>query len=822
MFKNYFRMAIRNIRKNPFLAAINIGGLAIGISAALVIYLMVAYEFDFDGFHPGKENIYRVVSKIEFADLTIHNSGVPVPTAAAARQECTGLRAVSHFLTTNETKVSLPQPGSAVMKDFRNQKSIIYTDPDYFDIITYTWIKGSAIAALKEPFQVVLTRSRCNDYFPGLKDNEILGKTIVYDDSIQAKVTGIVADLEGNTDFQFKEFISRTTIDNTGLKEFWAWGEWGSINDNSQMLVALLPGTDPHKVEQQIAAIRDKYREHNEEDKGKKDDTQHFLQPLKDIHFNAEYGAFNQRQASKTTLYGLLVVAFFLLLLGCINFINLSTAQASTRAKEIGIRKTMGGSKAQLRIQFLSEALLLTAMATVLSVAILPWILKVFGNYIPPAISFNSINDWHVWLFLLGLVLVVTLLSGYYPAMVLSGYQPITVLKNQVVTSNGSGRNLILRKVLTVSQFMVAQFLLLATIVVSKQIHYSLSKELGYKRDAIVYINTPWNWGAKEPDNRRFVLVQQLQSIPEIEKISLGGSPPASNNTSTTSMKFDDGPRKVETMVEVKYADTNYFPLYGMKLLAGRNLQQSDTIKEYVINAAYAKMMGFNKPEDAVGHFIDRSFKVPIVGVLADFHTKSTHEIIKPLAYSSAAKNSYTIHAVLENGTNNAEQWKKAIAKMETSFKVLYPENDFKYSFFDESIAEFYTQEKNTSSLLKWASGLCLLISSLGLLGLVIFTTNARTKEIGVRKVLGASISQLVFLLSKDFLILVLLAFLIITPVAWLVMKNWLNDFAYRTDMSWWIFAASGGTMLFIAMVTLSIRTIRSASENPVNCLRSE
>lgn len=822
MLRNYFIMAIRNIRKHPFLATINISGLAIGISAALVIYLMVAYELNFDNFHPDKENIYRVVSKIEFTDLTIHNSGVPGPTAAVVRKEVTGLRSVSHFLTANETRVTLATDGKKAPKLFRNQKGIIYTDPEYFDIITYSWIKGAPANALKEPFQVVLTKSRCNDYFPGMPYGEVMGKLITYDDSISAKVTGIVADLEGNSDFQFKEFISHATLESTGLKNFWSLEEWGSINDNSQMLVALLPGTRPQLVEQQIARIRDKYRTKDSEDPGRKDDTQHFLQPLQDLHFNAEYGAFNQRQAHKPTLYGLLAVAFFLLLLGCINFINLSTAQASTRAKEIGIRKTMGGSKSQLRWQFLHEALLLTLLATILSIAILPWILEVFGNFIPPAIHFDSINAWNVWLFLAILVLTVTFLSGYYPAIVLSGYQPASVLKNQVITATGSGRKQVLRKVLTVSQFMVAQFLLLATLIVSKQVHYSLNKDLGFKRDAIVFINTPWNWGQKEPDKRKYILMQQLRAIPEIEKISLGSSPPASNNTSSTSMTFNDGPKKVETMVEVKYADANYFDLYGMKLLAGSNLQESDTTKEYVINSAYARLMGFERPEEAVGHYIDRNFKIPIVGVLADFHTKSTHHAIKPLAYSASGKQSYTLHIGLRNGPDNAEVWKKAIAKMEGSFKSIYPENDFKYTFYDESIAEFYTQEQNTSSLLKWASGLCLLISSLGLLGLVIFTTNARTKEIGVRKVLGATVSQLVYLLSKDFLALVLTAFLIITPVAWLVMHKWLQNFAYRTDMNWWIFAVSGGIMLFIATVTLGFRTIRSASENPVKSLRSE
>ncbi|ULQ54384.1 ABC transporter permease [Flavihumibacter fluvii] len=822
MQRNFWILALRNFWKHKYLSAINIGGLAIGISASLVIYLMVAYEFSFETFHRNKENIYRVVSQIDFPDLRIHNSGVPVPTAAAARQEITGLQTIAHFIKANETKVTVAQPAADLPKDFRNQKNIIYTDPEYFDIIGYTWLKGTAKQALSSPFQVVLTKSRSAQYFPGLEDGQVIGRTIIYDDSIKTTVTGIVQDLPGNTDFQFREFVSRATIEQTGLKEFWNWAEWGSINDNSQMLVALLPGTPPRQVEKQLARLRNKYREKNPENSGGKDDTQHFLQPLKDIHFNTEYGAFNERQANKTTLYGLLAVAFFLLLLGCINFINLSTAQASNRAKEIGIRKTMGASKQQLIMQFMGETFLMTVLATILSILIMPWILQVFGNFIPPAIRIQSLLQVHVGIFMAGLVLLVTFCSGYYPAIVLTRLQPVTVLKNQVVSGNGSTQKLWLRKTLTVSQFMIAQFLLLATLIVSKQIHYSLSKDLGYKKDAILFFNTPWSWRAKAPDQRKYLLVRQLQAIPEIEKISLGGSPPASSNTSTTTMVFNEGKKKLETMVEVKYADTNYFGLYGMKLRAGRNLKQSDTTREFVVNETYARMMGFSKPEEAVGHFIEHNFKVPIIGVLADFHTKSTHDAIKPLAYSSADKRSYTLHVALKNGNNNADQWKKGIAKIEKSFKALYPEKDFEYSFYDESIAAFYKTEQNISGLLKWASGLCLLISSLGLLGLVIFTTNARTKEIGVRKVLGASIGQIIFLLSKDFIALVLLAFIIVAPIAGIVMKNWLQQFAYRTEMDWWLFAASGGIMILLAIITLGIRTIRSAAENPIYSLRSE
>lgn len=587
------------------------------------------------------------------------------------------------------------------------------------------------------------------------------------------------------------------------------------------MFVKLKKGTQPAQIEKQLVALRNKYRERKKEGDDK-DDTKHFLQGLTDIHFNSDYDAFDQRQAHKPTLYGLLAVASFLLLLGCINFINLTTAQAAQRAKEIGIRKTMGSGKGQLIFQFLSETFLLTFLATILSVVITPWLLNIFSDFIPPEVSFTSLNQTHVWFFLWGLILVVTLLSGFYPALVLTKFKPVAVLKNQAYAGTAQTRKAWLRKTLTVTQFVIAQFLIIATLVVSKQVHYSLNKELGYKRDAIVYFNAEWNIFSDEKDSRRFALLEKLKTIPEIEKISLAGSAPASNNTSTTTMKFADGKKLTETMVEIKFADTGYFDLYKMKLLAGKNLRQSDTTKEFVINETYAKLLGFVKPGDAIGHFIERGFKVPVTGVISDFHTKSTHQPIKPLAYSSAINNSYTFHLALRPRGQDGESWKRALSKVEKLYKEIYPEDEFKYQFYDESIASFYKAEQNISRLLKWSAGLCIFISCLGLLGLVMYITNTRTKEIGVRKVLGASVAQIVSLLSKDFIALVIIAFLIALPIAWWAMNNWLQDFVYRTSLSWWVFAVTGGGMLVIAMLILSIRTIKSAVENPVKSLRAE
>src|SRR6187402_2993585 len=823
MLKNYFTIAIRNFWKQKIFSLINVSGLAIGISAALVIYLLVQLEFSFEKFRRDNDRIYRVVTVMTFPGESIfRNSGVPMPMPKAVRTDLTGIETATHLVTAYETKVSMPVAGSQSPAEFKKQTEIIYADEFYFSLFEYDWLAGSKQTALKDPNQVVLTEERAKTYFGNLPANEIIGKQITYDDSIKAVVSGIVKDQEKRaTDFKFKEFISLATVMSTGLKDHFGGDEWGSINSVSQCFVKLQRGTRPEQINAQFPVLREKYRDKKEKEK---DNTKHRLQSISDIHFNADYGSFdNGRQAHKPTLYGLLAVALFLLLLGCINFINLTTAQSAQRAKEVGIRKTLGSGKRELIFQFLSETFILTMLATILSIAILPWLLNIFSDFIPAEINFNSINQTHVWIFLSLLVLVMTVFSGFYPAVILTKFKPVTVLKNQLHTGTAKSRKAWLRKSLTVTQFVIAQFLVIATLVVSKQINFSLNKDLGYKKDAIVYFRTPWNFFSDKEDNRRFALIEKIKAIPEIDKISLGSNSPAHGGSSSTTLKVDNGKKEIELMIETVNADPVYYDIYKLKLAAGKLPEQSDTLKEYLINETYAKELGFADPADAVGKFVNRNNKkIPIVGVLKDFHTKSTHDPIKPLAYSSAGKQSFAVHIALRSQAGSPGLWKEGLAKIEKEFKILYPDNDFKYEFFDETIAAFYKKEQDISRLLKWSAGLCIFISCLGLLGLVIYTTNTRTKEIGVRKVLGASVVQIVSLLSKDLLSLVMIAFIIATPLAWLAMSNWLQDFAYRTNISWWLFAACGISMLLIALVLLGIRTVKAALTNPVNSLRTE
>lgn len=822
MYKNYFIVAFRNFSRNKVFTSINVLGLAIGISAALVIYLIVYFDFSFDRFHKDGDRIYRVVSDMNFSGEPYHNSGVPYPLPAATRNEVTGIEDVTAFYLYYKPKVSPQNTVNLKPLVLKDQPTTIFADDHYFKFFSYQWLAGSPKTALSEPFRVVLSETVAKTYFPNLNNGQIIGKQVIYNDSVKTTVSGIVKDLDKTTDFTFKQFISLATVPASGLKDNMGADQWGSTNSASQCFLKLSKGAQIPHIEKELEVLKNKYR---------KDDkvsgtTQYHLQPLSDVHFNADYDNFSQRQAHKPTLYGLLVVALFLLLLGCINFINLTTAHASKRAKEIGIRKTLGSSKKQLIVQFLSETFLLTLIAAVLSAVLTPLILKVFADFIPPELHFNFFHQPNLILFLVLLVITVSLLSGFYPALVLSGYQPVSVLKNQAFTHSGKTRKAWLRKTLTISQFVIAQVFIMATLIVSKQIHYSLNKDLGFKKDAIMYFGVPSNFNSSRlnvPDRKRFVLLDKLKNIPEIKRVSLAGPPPASDNTMSGTIVYKDGKKEISTNVYFKWADSNYIPLYKMKLLAGKNLQASDTAKELIINETYAHILGFQNPQDAIGKMLFWEPKNnPIVGVVKDFNQRSLHEPIKPIAITAAANNGWTIHIALQPQNADGTVWKTAINKIQKVYKELYPEDEFDYKFVDESIAAFYKSEQNISKLLKWATGLCILISCLGLLGLVMYTTNLRTKEVGIRKVFGASVSQIITLISKDFIKLVLIAFLIATPLAWWAMYKWLQNFAYRTNISWWIFLASGLAIIIVSLITLSVQTIKAAIANPVKSLRTE
>lgn len=460
---------------------------------------------------------------------------------------------------------------------------------------------------------------------------------------------------------------------------------------------------------------------------------------------------------------------------------------------------------------------MLTVAAALVSLLFSAWLLRVFSDFIPQGVDFELFSSLTMITAIVLLLLVVTFLSGFYPAMVLSHFRPVSVLKSHV--SLGESKST-LRKYLTIFQFVVAQVFIVATILVGKQLNFLMTKDMGFQTEAIAFVGT---WGDRDISKRQ-TFVLELESVPEIGLTSLGWNPPASDNTYSSDITYLKDGKEVYTEVEFLIGDLNYRDLFEIDLLAGRE-RLNDTIKEYVINETYAKVLGFNNPIDAVGESVKLDDElIPIVGVMSDFNQHSLRSTIKPMAlrgdtYRSDGSQFDMIHFSLQGSSEN---WSLTISKVKEIWKSIYPERDFELNFMDESIAQFYEQEQKTSTLLYWATVLAILISCLGLLGLVIHTTERRTKEIGIRKVLGASLTQLNILLCQEFFILVGIAFAIAAPIAWWSLDYWLESFAYKTDLSWWIFLLSGISMLLIALVVISIRTISAANTNPVKSLRTE
>jgi putative ABC transport system permease protein len=819
MLKNYFKIAARNFWRNKIFSTINVMGLSIGISASLVIFLIVHYEFSFDKFEKDTDRIYRVVLDAKFNGTEGHSAAVQAPLSSAVQKEATGIDEtvpVMQFQGDATAKVSVVgNSGKPVI--YKKQPNIVFTNQEYFQLLPYQWLAGSQQTSLKDPFAAVLNESRAQLYFPGIAASDVIGKQITYND-INVTVSGIVKDLNEHTAFTANEFISFSTISKTSLQDQFMMNVWNDWMAYSQLFVKLSKGNTPERTETQLKNILKKYDKDANKDAN---NTMAFhLQPLNDMHFNSNYQGVGYRIAHKPTLYGLLAIAAFLLLLGCINFINLATAQASRRAKEIGIRKTIGSSKNNLILQFLSETFFITLIATILSVILTPVLLKMFGDFIPQGLHFDVWHQPYLILFLVLLTISVSFLSGLYPALILSGYKPVLVLKNQAFTGSAQTRNAWVRKTLTVSQFVIAQFFVIATVMVSKQINYSLNADMGFKKDAILSFDVP---RSDTIPNHRAQLLNEIKAIPGVQMASRGFLTPADEGEAFSDIKYTDGKKEVVANVQIRWGDTNYLKLFQIKLSAGRNIEQSDTIKEFLINETYARMMGFQDPEAALNKQLDfNGKKILVVGVMRDFHEQSLHSVLGPVVFASFNDRSYFFHIGLKLQNAEGTLWQSAIGKIQKAYKQIYPDEDFNYKFLDDTIAKFYESEQHTASLLQWATGLAIFISCLGLLGLVIYTTNIRAKEIGIRKILGASVTNIVTNLSKDFVQLVLMAFVIAAPIAWWVTYKWLQDFAYRTTISWWVFAGSGMAMMIIAIITLSIQTIKAAIANPVKSLRTE
>jgi len=802
MIGNSLKTAYRFLKKHKLITCINVMSLAIGITATLVIFLMIQYDYSFDKNVPNREQVYRIVSNGDFK-----NAGVYMPLVRTMEEELPNLDAVAPIYRSHVQKLKITS-NSNKAQVFPKEQGILLTNSQYFDILPRKWLSGNPLS-LNTAGHIVLSEKTLEKFYGDELPADVIGKTIVYADSIPLQVVGVVENAQQNSDFNFDSFISEKTIpQNNSLKEMFNWEAWNSISDSHQVLIKTKPGTAPNGVESNIANLLNKYRNKN----GKTFKDKLILQPLSEVHFDT---TFNYGATKPETLRNLILLAIFLLALGAVNFINLSTAQSIERAKEVGIRKTLGSSKSTLIKQFLVETFLITLTATLFAVLLLPLFLRVFEGFIPPSLSLELLDKKLIVLFLFVQLILVTLLAGFYPAWVLTGYAPVLALKNQLGKNTNLSRSAWIRKALTIFQFVMAQAFLICVLIVIRQINYLSHKDMGFQRDAIINIDIP---GAFQNSDKGSMLKNELMKLPEVKAISFGNIAPAMNGFMTTSMVYDQSSDKKSLTFDNRSGDENYLNVYKIPLLAGRNIRLLDSTSEMLINRKGLELLGIQDPQDAIGKTFENGESI-IVGVMGNFDITSAHQAVKPVLYIGS-KTGYVLHIALDQ--KHPENWKTAVDKITSTYKASFPDDEIDLRFVDEIVQKFYDQEKRLSKLLSWAVGLSLFIAGLGLFGLTIFTANQRTKEIGIRKVLGASVLQITILLLKNLLTLVAIACLIAFPIAYYFMHRWLNDFAYRTAINPWIFGLSALGLIAFASFVLSTKSIMAAKANPVDSLRDE
>ncbi|MEM1134518.1 MAG: ABC transporter permease, partial [Bacteroidota bacterium] len=702
MFKNIILIALRNFKRQKIHTIVNLGGLSLGISTALIIYLMLTFLFSYDRYHRNFNNIHRLVTESEKANGAgkDYTPGVQIVFPEAFKNDFPEVKD-QVFISNKEGGIILID----VERKFNEETGIAYTDGAFFRIFDRKLLKGNPEKILQDPNKVVLSKKFAEKYF---KNEDPIGKTFQIDFKRELMVEGIMEDYPENTDFQFDMLIAYSTV----RKEWEKDQGWGSVSSDDQLYILLDEKTSPQQIEAGLPAFINKYfKEHND------DNSIITLQPLSELHFNTELSNFSYKTMSKDTLLVMAIIGIFLLVTSCVNFINLSTALAVKRSKEVGIRKVMGSSKRILLVQLLGETAFLVFLSILIAFCLAEVGLLYLNPLIGKSISIFSTELLQLAIFLLLLFIGLTLLAGLYPAQLISSFKPIHSLKNSMSNTQTGGKKL--RQGLVVFQFVISQVFIIGTIVIGQQHEFLKTADVGFNREAVLTVDL-----GEENPIRAKSFKAEVQQLKEVEKISLAYRPPMSGSVSATNFYFPSNPGDYST--EYKLADSDYLPTYELRLLAGENLSESDTVKDFLINESLMKMIGITEPQKAVGESIKMwGTEGLIKGVIEDFNTKSLRNQIDPVLITTQASR-YEIAAVKVAFLNiNA-----GIKEIEKIYKSLYPEYDFSYSFLNEDIEKFYEREEKMSTMASIFASIAIFIGMLGLYGLIAYLTEIKTKEI--------------------------------------------------------------------------------------------
>lgn len=810
MLGSYFKMAKRSLLANKGSTAINVLGLVIGIASALAIISIVRFELSFDTFHTDHKNTYRMV-RVSGADLSEFRTGIPYAMPPALK-DISSIEKMTQLEYLGGASVDVLNADGKFERQFVEEGGVVTVGPEFFEVIDFAdspikWISGDPKTSLSEPGSLVITNAIAKKYFG---EANPIGQTLRFQKAFDFKITGVIGDFPPNTDFPFRLLVSYSSMPLL-FKE--RMSDWVSANDGHSIYVVLQDGADIKDVEEQIARL-------HAANVGK-DLSAHrhyFLQPLSEVHFDPNFGTFSKRTITHNTIFALELIALCLLAVGCINYVNLSTAQSTLRSKEIGMRKIMGSSQKNLVIQFLVETLIIVLIAAFAALGLVAVFMPSLASMLGLQVKINFLDSF-LWITLASVIATVTICAGLYPAMLISKFNPIISIKNQFTTGRIVGVSL--RKFLVVIQFTATQVLAVATFIVVAQMEFFRNVDMGFDRNAAVVSirllnNNPSLLNSFETELRR---------LPFVRNVAKSFTLPSGvdrNRSSRNIGKPEANDVQDYQNYEYSSIDENFLDLYGIQLLAGRNLTPADSSRRILVNETLMKNLGYNHPPDIVGAELKLggNEKVHVVGVINDYYGNSLKERVDNVALDANAGHFRQVSVRLDLASG--QSMSDVLTRMEQTWKTIYPEHSFQYRFLDDNIAMFYEQELKYSRLFQMFSALFVLIGCLGLYGLITFVANKKGKEIAVRKTLGASVGNIIMMFSREYVALIAVSFALAVPIARYGINEWLTNFANHVEVQWWLFALPGVMVLVLALAVVCMKSFNAAIANPIDKLRNE
>lgn len=804
MFKNYLKIAFRSLKKQKSYSFINIFGLAIGLTCFVLIGLFIQYELSYDTFHEHSDRTYRVVAQQPGNEYLGSEWFALTPTAMASKmkEDFPEVEYASYFGNVR----------SLIINDERSFIEWgVAADGDFFKTFTYQWFKGDSETALNDPNSIILTQTMSNKLFGG--ENPIgkgVNQVSSSGNTLTKTVTGVINDVPENSHFNFQYVVN----DQSSAYYQYNFDEWS--NTNNYTFITLKEGISAEEFSKKLPGFANTYIGATEYYQNNPDKLPiHTLQPLEDIHLKSGYLNFNPSGLGDIkSVYMFSAIAIIILLIACVNYMNLSTARSLTRAKEVGVRKVIGAIRSNLMMQFISEAVVISLLSIIAALLIIIGFLPTFGELVGRELTSQIFLSWKFWGFALISCLLVGIISGSYPAFYMSKLKPALILKSQV---NGGKGNTLLRNALVIGQFTITIVLVISSIVVYKQLNYIKTTDTGLNRDQVIAISSP------DPElwDRFETLEQELLKYPAIQSVSTSQFEPTQMSSRTLISDWDELEEGQELNIYISPVGFNFVEMFGIELIAGRSFskdQYKETSTDYLINEATLKELGWTAEETLGKPFSPWGKQGTIVGIVRDFNFLSLYQEIVPLTIVLAPQDNqrYVLAKV------NAENMQETIIALEATFKEFSPSFPFSYSFLDDTYNNMYQSDLRLGQIFNYFTLLALIIACLGLFGLATFVTEQRSKEIGIRKVLGADLIQIISLLNKDFLSLVAISFLIAAPIGWYLAQTWLQDFAFKITITPLIFVVAGFITFGIALLTVSYKSITTAMANPVDSLKSD